>query len=135
MFVAAWVKCAMWEDGTSPACCGFSLLHGCCWGRSRRVQPEVCLKAAEMQDRKKRNYLFSFFHPPTSKSYSDYLSFYFENCLGVAQSLLCVMSCVHKLSRFVSFGCHGESHCICIFLPMLLIATALSPGQPNARNI
>ncbi|KAG7229843.1 hypothetical protein INR49_012492 [Caranx melampygus] len=31
----------MWEDGTSPACCGFSLLHGCCWGRNRRVQPET----------------------------------------------------------------------------------------------
>ncbi|XP_051807855.1 dual specificity tyrosine-phosphorylation-regulated kinase 4 isoform X5 [Acanthochromis polyacanthus] len=30
----------MWEDGTSPACCGFSLLQGCCWGRNRRVQPE-----------------------------------------------------------------------------------------------
>ncbi|XP_051807853.1 dual specificity tyrosine-phosphorylation-regulated kinase 4 isoform X3 [Acanthochromis polyacanthus] len=31
----------MWEDGTSPACCGFSLLQGCCWGRNRRVQPET----------------------------------------------------------------------------------------------
>ncbi|XP_025765063.1 dual specificity tyrosine-phosphorylation-regulated kinase 4 isoform X3 [Oreochromis niloticus] len=31
----------MWEDGTSPACCGFSLLHGCCWGRNRRVNPET----------------------------------------------------------------------------------------------
>ncbi|XP_047453505.1 dual specificity tyrosine-phosphorylation-regulated kinase 4 isoform X2 [Mugil cephalus] len=33
----------MWEDGTSPACCGLSLLQGCCccWGRNRRVQPET----------------------------------------------------------------------------------------------
>ncbi|XP_024862342.1 dual specificity tyrosine-phosphorylation-regulated kinase 4 isoform X2 [Kryptolebias marmoratus] len=31
----------MWEDGTSPGCCGFSFLQGCCWGRNRRVQPEA----------------------------------------------------------------------------------------------
>ncbi|XP_024137805.1 dual specificity tyrosine-phosphorylation-regulated kinase 4 isoform X2 [Oryzias melastigma] len=31
----------MWEDGTSSTCCGFSLLRGCCWRRSRRVQPET----------------------------------------------------------------------------------------------
>ncbi|KAK5609527.1 Dual specificity tyrosine-phosphorylation-regulated kinase [Crenichthys baileyi] len=31
----------MWEDGTSPACCGFRLLHCCCLGRTRRVQPEA----------------------------------------------------------------------------------------------
>ncbi|KAM9377664.1 dual specificity tyrosine-phosphorylation-regulated kinase 4 [Pholidichthys leucotaenia] len=31
----------MWGDGTSPACCGFSLLQGCCWSRNRRVQPET----------------------------------------------------------------------------------------------
>lgn len=47
LVVALWGKCAMWEDGSSPACCGFSLLHGCCWGRNRRVQPEVCWEAVE----------------------------------------------------------------------------------------
>ncbi|XP_074533694.1 dual specificity tyrosine-phosphorylation-regulated kinase 4 isoform X2 [Halichoeres trimaculatus] len=31
----------MCGDGTSPPCCGFSLLQGCCWGRNRRVQPET----------------------------------------------------------------------------------------------
>ncbi|XP_015250815.1 PREDICTED: dual specificity tyrosine-phosphorylation-regulated kinase 4-like isoform X1 [Cyprinodon variegatus] len=31
----------MWEEGTSPACCGFRLLHCCCLGRNRRVQPEA----------------------------------------------------------------------------------------------
>ncbi len=42
--VAVWRRCTMWEEGTSPTCCGFSL-QGCCWGRNRRVQPEVCLEA------------------------------------------------------------------------------------------
>lgn len=36
---------AMWEDTTSPACCGISLLRGCSWGRSRRIQPEVRVEA------------------------------------------------------------------------------------------
>lgn len=43
MVVTVWGRCAMWEDGTSPTCCGFSLLQGCCFGRNRRVQPEVCM--------------------------------------------------------------------------------------------
>ncbi|XP_067358659.1 dual specificity tyrosine-phosphorylation-regulated kinase 4 isoform X2 [Channa argus] len=41
MVVEVWRRCAMWEDGISPACCGFSLFRGCCWGRNRRVQPET----------------------------------------------------------------------------------------------
>ncbi|TWW76559.1 hypothetical protein D4764_13G0012210, partial [Takifugu flavidus] len=39
--LAAWGRCAMREDGTSPTCCGFRLHQGCCWTRSRRVQPEL----------------------------------------------------------------------------------------------
>lgn len=47
--VAACGKCAMREDGTSPICCGFSFHRGCCWTRSRRVQPEVRVERTDSQ--------------------------------------------------------------------------------------
>lgn len=48
--LAAWGKCAMREDGTSPSCCGFSFQRGCCWARSRRVQPEVSVGRTDAQN-------------------------------------------------------------------------------------
>lgn len=45
--LAAWGLCAMREDRTSPTCCGFSFQRGCCWTRSRRVQPEVSVEGTD----------------------------------------------------------------------------------------
>lgn len=59
VIIAAWGRRAMWEDGTSPACCGFSLLQGCCWSRSRRVQPEVCLETTAARRDIRQLYILS----------------------------------------------------------------------------